>query len=555
MDYLRSSFTDLGISRNLVPAPPTAHGPASATLVTNTFGQSDRNKQPEQDITRPMALPEHDMHMRASDFHTATSIDPQHVIKVLHSFIQQERQRNFSFLANHSHKYMAQAQLLVVSLADMEEVVRRRLDRDLPRPAPHEMHWYTFTEMQDSNSLDHTVAVASPSYGNISIDDLELFDPCASMSSKMTSSAAAWIRMTYDWNEKLDWEMRFTEDQFEEQRLWWQGTGQHFRLLDLPLELRETVYLQVIGPVVVPIVHSSTNKDKNSAHNNVLGHGHSYGPPRYDGARRDPNVHPPNLDILRTNKQIHGEALKVAYCDTTKRLRHNARNIIETILAESPHPAFLRRVQLELSALHYFQSIAIKPAFRNPWRKSASSPPRSAPRPASSARKIPAHISNISFRLSDLTVFPSLHFLDLRFISPKHATAVCPWTRALDPANHTDHSCQKVWIDYFLVFAWDTLRHLHARGVALSLSGCIKHSTRAKWQPLLNDTRADHTAEMAARKLEVEQEKNTDGPIPCTCSTRCGRGGPELFRCSEYEVRRIEGMLEEKEKVYWDFED
>lgn len=49
--------------------------------------------------------------------------------------------------------------------------------------------------------------------------------------------------------------MKFSELQYEELRLWWNSTAKLFALLDLPAELREAIYLQIIAPVVVPDVY------------------------------------------------------------------------------------------------------------------------------------------------------------------------------------------------------------------------------------------------------------------------------------------------------------
>ena len=103
--------------------------------------------------------------------------------------------------------------------------------------------------------------------------------------------------------------------QYDEQNLWWQGTDQAFRLLALPLEMREAIYLQVIGPVVVPdmIVQPDMRKKL------VLGKGHSFEDRSRVGRRVDPDIQRPNMTIMRICKQVNEEATTVANRDTIKR--------------------------------------------------------------------------------------------------------------------------------------------------------------------------------------------------------------------------------------------
>jgi hypothetical protein len=125
--------------------------------------------------------------------------------------------------------------------------------------------------------------------------------------------AASWLQQAYDWDDS--WVMKFSEERYEEQQLWWDQNGKHFKLLDLPRELREAVYLQIIGPVILPDEYRLRV---------VLGQGLSYGNSKRPGRNCDPDIESPNMAIMRINKQIREEANLVAHRDTIKRLREVA---------------------------------------------------------------------------------------------------------------------------------------------------------------------------------------------------------------------------------------
>lgn len=512
----------------------------------------------------------------------------EQIIRTMQTFIEQERKRTFSFLANHSHEFMKHEDLLAVSVADAGDVEQMSAVCEPSTSNQEGIQWFTFTEVYETSSLDHTVAITVSSNSITSIDDLEVFDPMASQLGKQSIGAADWIRATYDWSENLVWEMKNTEHQYHEQRIWWSKNAQYFKLLELPLELREAVYLQIIGPIVVLDLHRSQL---------ILGRGLKYSSKKQACTRRDPDLDKPNMGIMRICKQVYKEALAVATRDTTKRLctlgdsdqvaAHRPRqpeatisDILKAMLQHRFDPSFLRTIQLEMSATQYFLSVGIAPSQGNPWR-------RLSPRKA-------------GWQLSHLQYLRGLQHLDFRFMSPKNPAATCPWALAAGQPN--SHSCQKIWIDWFFVFAWPILSDFNTdtsssnssndlsddfsdfssttstSRIKFSLSGCVKTSTQIYWQDLLNNHEHQHNhhhhhhprhsrrspssptthAQIKARRKEITTSKMTDGPIPCACSTSCppsSASSSRLFQCSEYEISRIEGLREEIDKAYWDYDD
>jgi hypothetical protein len=234
--------------------------------------------------------------------------------------------------------------------------------------------------------------------------------------------------------------------------------------------MREAVYLQIVGPIVVLDIATYPRRKM------VLGVGMSLGDPARLGLNRDPDIQRPNMTIMRTNKQLRDEAMTVAYRDTTKRFttlrvwstdggaspKANPLKIFNSAWIFAPNPTFLRHIQLELTAAEYMGMAGINPIRGQPLATGTS-----------------------GFNLDTLHHFNGLQTLDFRFISPKHKDAMCPWALYVRGMNH---SCQKKWIDGFLIFSWDKLKALIAsKKVTFNLSGCVKDSTREYWERVLND--------------------------------------------------------------------
>ncbi|KAL5116356.1 hypothetical protein ACEQ8H_005704 [Pleosporales sp. CAS-2024a] len=512
--------------------------------------------QPSQSTTSPLTSPEdtvqQDHGYQLAKFNKMESQAPDDsIIHAIHRFIQDERRRSFHFLAAYSHQLMSQLDLLNVSHARHHEVAKILRNASHPSLSKYTAEdWYTFDPPQ-ANGHSRTVAITRIHGETSDIKNL-LVTSLHGRNKLLILSAPEWIRETYEWDD--DGAMKFSETQYEEQWLWWTSNGKAFRFLDLPPELRQAIYLQAISPVVLPGIRDTQV---------TLGRGLSYRDPQRAGRNRDPDIDSPNMMFMQISRQIREEAISIAYKDTFKRLRHcgdeqvprsrplhfygdyeRSREPIRTMPSISDlvtycsmHTHFLRRVQLEMSAAAYFASIGITPLFRRPFAKASG-----------------------SFLLSSLSSFPALKYLDFRFIGPKHRDALCPWSSVFGTARHGEHSCQRVWIDWFFAFAWDILKDLNAdKSIVFSLSGCVKTSRKQYWQKTLNDKDEDYSAEMATLRAEIEASKDEDGPEPCQCSTPCSRkdaeSGHRAHMFPAEQVRAIEGLQEHLDDVYWRFAD
>ncbi|KAF2844823.1 hypothetical protein T440DRAFT_546915 [Plenodomus tracheiphilus IPT5] len=112
------------------------------------------------------------------------------------------------------------------------------------------------------------------------------------------------MRKTYAWT--LNTPVRLTQAQrdneYIEQQIWCCGNGNSFNFISLPAELREQVYLHAVGPVIVancPRKDLESRRPSFNSERDALGCCRQYGD-RGRGARRDPNIEPPNLSIMQT---------------------------------------------------------------------------------------------------------------------------------------------------------------------------------------------------------------------------------------------------------------
>ncbi|KAH4195343.1 hypothetical protein HBH70_188000 [Parastagonospora nodorum] len=464
--------------------------------------------------------------------HTDTS---ESIIRTIHDFIEEERRHNFCFLGKHAHRFMGHRDLLIVSLATCDDIRAALGNSGDLHPQEYTQDWYTFEEPKGNNP-SHTVAIALTHGENLRIENLAICIP-RRKPEPCFIRADAWLRETYNWDD--EWDMRFTKMQYEKQQAWWKNNGQSFRIFDLPQELRDAVYLQMVGPVVLPDTHHGRV---------VIGKGLSYGSAERLGRNRDADIDRANMTVMRVCKAFREEATIVANRDTYKRLRQVAHtraynkicqpfnaipNILASIISNPPHALFLRNIQLEMSAAAYFASINIVPGHNDPFASQVG-----------------------AFELRNLTRFPALRNLDFRFISPKHPGALCPWAKADGTSVHGAHACQKIWIDWLFTLAWRTLRTLGAsHPVRYTLSGCVKTSTKLLWERLLNDAHTDQTVDMQAEEAMI---RATYGPGECKCTTRCSRkeaGEGRVCVFTEYEIKAIDGLKQHVDDMYWRFED
>ncbi|KAH7396979.1 hypothetical protein DE146DRAFT_678636 [Phaeosphaeria sp. MPI-PUGE-AT-0046c] len=235
------------------------------------------------------------------------------IIEALHKFIQEERLRNFCFLASSSHRYMNQEELLIVSSAT-NEAIQEAMTGHHDSKVSSDHDWFTFRQMAGNDSAVHTVMITTAPRADVSIDEMTIMEP-HSKGSLTNAPAVTWMLEKYNLDD--EGAMKFSKEQYDEQFLWWRNIKKSFRLFDLPAELRDAIYLQIIGPVILPDLYGSEI---------VFGRGLSYGRAVSSQRFRDPEIEAPNMSIMR----------------------------------------------LEMSAAACFESIGIKPTFQDPLARATA---------------------------------------------------------------------------------------------------------------------------------------------------------------------------------------
>lgn len=487
-----------------------------------------------------------DAHVEAMELSAPATVPKDTIIHAINAFAVSERRTNFFFLARYNHGYMNGEDLSVHS-APLEEVTRACKRWGLNPAELSSFKWYTVH--QTISKLSHTVPVRchSPS---VDIVHLEVLDV---EGTKSWMDIRIWMRKTLEWHDGYD--RKFPELQYEEQAIWWRNNGKAFCLMQLPPEVRDIIYTHALGPIILPqartrVVFPDHAVGFPTISNHIsLGLGHTHGKKGRLGAKQDPDIDRPNLALLLVSRQVRDEALDAAWRCTTKRFRATIASASLLCFRKPPDqdklilqmkelgpPSVLNYVQLEFSAACYFELIGIQPQQGRPMARLQPPPGR------------------LSIHM--LKKIPTIRTLDFRFMSPKHPSAVCPWN-APSPFDYYSpqkpHSCQKVWVDWFFTLALDQLGHCSFK---ITMSGCVKDSTRAKWEPIFEAESKGLKHDMTLQARAIRLGKRDSEPIPCNCSKPCPAPAIDPFdRFDAGERRTIPGLQREIDEQYFSYRD
>jgi hypothetical protein len=322
------------------------------------------------------------------------------------------------------------------------------------------------------------------------------------------------------------------------QQWWWAENGKHFRVMDLPAELRGKILVEALGNKHLVSIHNVPEKfwlygkgsalhgldddvpesDYRTGYDLNYGGSHSY---EY-GFRRDPTYRffdKPNMSIPFLNKQIYGEIKQHLHRDATRlftsawdftaflklpllanifaawgdlesstlntynlETKSFSRRVLETV----------RRLELDFTHLEFMDFFGVRV---RPWLDR---------QPALAAQCL------------NKQYLPNLDCVTLYFRSTIMSAADDPWryTGASRPFDDDcDHqgrhewegctsSCQKEIADFILTYALDYVRNVPK----VRLDGYIKDSTKKKWEDILRDLcqgRGDQH-DMSAAKALIE---------------------------------------------------
>ena len=321
--------------------------------------------------------------------------------------------------------------------------------------------------------------------------------------------------------------------------------------------MRQLLYVEFLGSgIILPLVRTKEAPSGSI----TFGHGDKTLPKHRVGSKIDPDIVHPDPKILLVCRQAYHEAKDVVWTRATKRFTSTSGLKKSTILhiRRFGHPKALNRIQLELSAAHYFQLIGIRPRLGAPFA--------------------PMFGGDHAAAFALLKSLKTVKHLDFRFISPKHERAVCPWGAIPRFIVSHEHSCQKIWIDWFFTLAFEHLLDwiyetrneddkIRRAKTSITMSGCIKKSTHNKWEAIFA---AEHALkshgglpslldDMKNAAVDIRNNKQDAFPVKCDCSVPCSAtnmpdNGYQRFVDSDLR-RRVAGLEEAVQETYFSFKD
>jgi hypothetical protein len=319
----------------------------------------------------------------------------------------------------------------------------------------------------------------------------------------------------------------------------WEDNGQVFRLMDLPLELREQIYLQALGCTVESRIDVYTlgclksSPEKRDGNSDVtqdiplatrvihLSDRKHWSHPVLHKIKwvaestQDKTWLPaPNYNLFATSKQVHSEVLRVFSNLTFKRFRgHSMYADWKTSCASTTWISGVHKNPFNEPTGPYGPT-----DFRNPWTIQLSFESLSQIQLCYTNSEF-LHFSHSSvvedytegeptITVKELSYLPSLRHLDFHFLPPTEDNTA-------DGINLRFHWCQNELVDFFFIDALEYLRKF--RGVAFTMSGCVKRSTRKKWQNVLQEMKRGIVHDFTEERKEILSK----GTESCNCSKPC----------------------------------
>lgn len=267
---------------------------------------------------------------------------------------------------------------------------------------------------------------------------------------------------------------------------WWDMNGRHFRLLDLPIEVRYCFYESLVGKYV--FTNTGGTAPPQSSLTNFLSQSIAT-----QSSMRDPAGNRPfaSTNIIATSRQVRNEAFRIMWESTWKSFYYpeDFTSVIAQPPTHTPAYNWTSRISLNLVNGKYL------------WLLGMSATPTDG----FSATHQPVILA--------LSGMSQLRYLDFHFTAyfrdrdnePSPLQINDPWAQPQPLPNGGSSiqwiSCQAVFVDWFLTMALDYIRHVSH----ISISGHVKNRTQVKWKNIFKDVRRiksqhDMTAAIAAIK-------------------------------------------------------
>ncbi|KAG9189130.1 hypothetical protein G6011_05998 [Alternaria panax] len=280
---------------------------------------------------------------------------------------------------------------------------------------------------------------------------------------------------------------------------WWNSNGKSFRFMDLPRELRDSIYQFTTTPYTWPHIDTRGEFKK---HTMVVYNMHVSGV----CYRRAPSGHaPPTPTTLpAVSKQVAAEFNHIAQASTISHFifSHHLLGVIG-------HPKMancLRRISLGFPNWIYLRFIGYKGSHNNAFEVLPSPPTINLLRHIDTLEHVNFHFHTV----------PTVQSLD----HPDDSRYLCswdPWLRFGQEEIKTKVSCQKLFVDMFLLFALDHVRHVPK----VTLTGHVKNSTREDWDRTRERERKGEQRDTSDFKAWLWKRPREYFPIDCHCKNSC----------------------------------
>ncbi|PVH99534.1 hypothetical protein DM02DRAFT_711291 [Periconia macrospinosa] len=294
-----------------------------------------------------------------------------------------------------------------------------------------------------------------------------------------------------------------------------------FRFLDLPEELQYKTLVYILGGLIRPHVANIIPGLSKA----VLGSRKNNATPfqarllaKFESTAdvlsldwMTERIASPNYAIFQASKEMQRKALRAGWIGTVKHFSDIGIFLdVATCHILPPVPNWLARVRLTLDLPSLFEFFAVSVSNRGTFEYDPT--------------QAPAVIFN-SRQLSHLET------LEIEFPNPYEEDILTPWSNLMWVNRHDDqwkqefswmrkYPCYKTMVDWLLTFAYPNLE----RVPKVKLVGCIKDSTRAKWEKIFSErTKSYKTIEYNHQSTleEILSTPATALPPACECPQSC----------------------------------
>lgn len=289
-----------------------------------------------------------------------------------------------------------------------------------------------------------------------------------------------WLLSSYKSVKRLsDGSGLVGEKGYRAQRKWWKLNGKHFRLFDLPAEVRMTVFEFALGPRIYPLVELNSYSVRlgigfpNWLDSSLMQRRTFLQLSQGDFQRvTGCSAHEPNIALLSVSRQTHSEALQAGWENTRKCFFSLIHFDSIPDARTKPKYNWLNHIILDFNMSDWFDLLNLEDML---------------------GREPRTHLHKSSFKSSItlLSTLDKLSTLQLWFRSPDDGASWYPHgiktivhkvNNMRDDNDNKIICCQRTMVDLIMTFAWPFFKDLRAK---VTVGGILKEDRKKKWNERL----------------------------------------------------------------------